>query len=277
MWTLTGFADEIDPDLDRQIETLQVEEIRHLELRGVWNTNVVRLDDEQLTQIHRTLNARGIAVSAIASPIGKIGINDEFAPHLADFRQALEVAHRLDAPFVRIFSFFIPEGDDPTTHREAVLDRLGQLVRAAEGTGVTLVHENEKDIYGDTPGRCLDLLATIDSPLLRAAWDPANFVQVGGVGVRPHDDGYSLLRPYITYVHVKDAKDTGGVVPAGEGDGQLRETIAALHADGFEGFFSLEPHLATAGPFSGFSGPVLFRTAAQALKGLLQEQEIPWA
>lgn len=277
MWTLTGFADEIDPDLDRQVETLRAEEIRHLELRGVWNTNVVRLDDEQVARIRETLAANGVAVSAIASPIGKIGIDDEFSPHLADFRRALELATMFGAPFVRIFSFFIPAGDDPATHRDHVLDRLGQLVRAAEGTGVALLHENEKDIYGDTPQRCHDLLTAIDSPILRAAWDPANFVQVGGPGTRPHDDGYALIRPYIAYVHVKDAKaDGGGVTLAGEGDGQLRETIAALHADGFDGFFSLEPHLATAGTFSGFSGPVLFRTAAQAFKGLLQERGIAW-
>jgi len=277
VWKLTGFADEIDPELDRQIETLQAEQMRHLELRGVWNTNVVRLNDEQIARIEQTLNAQGIAVSAIASPIGKIGIQDDFTPHLADFHRALDLARRLNAPFVRIFSFFIPDGNDPATHREAVLDRLAQLVRAADGTGVTLLHENEKGIYGDTPARCHDLLTAIDSPILRAAWDPANFVQVAGAAARPHDDGFDLLRPFIAYVHVKDAKSGGGcVTPAGEGDGQLRETIAALHADGFDGFFSLEPHLADAGPFSGFSGPVLFQTAAQAFKGLLDERAIAW-
>ncbi len=278
MWTLTGFADEIDPDLDRQIETLRVEEIRHLELRGVWNTNVVRLDDEQVARLQHTLTANDIAVSSIASPIGKVGIRDDFAPQFSDFRRALELARRLNAPFIRIFSFFIPESDDPAIHREQVLDRLGQLVRTADGTGVTLLHENEKDIYGDTPARCHDLLSAINAPNFRAAWDPANFVQVGGADVRPHDEGYARIRPYIAYIHVKDAKaNGGGVTPAGEGDGQVPETIDALRADGFDGFFSLEPHLATAGQFSGFSGPVHFRTAAQALKGLLQTREIAWA
>ena len=67
------------------------------------------------------------------------------------------------------------------------------------------------------------------APTLRAAWDPANFVQVLGADSRPHDQGYALLRPYIDYVHVKDAKAAEGqVVPAGKGDGQIRETIAAL-------------------------------------------------
>ena len=275
MWTLTGFADEIDPDLDVQLETLAAESIDHLELRGVWGKNVLKLTDEELRRVATTLATRGVKVSSIGSPIGKIGIGDDFAPHLADFRRALEVARRLEAPYVRIFSFFIPEGEDPARHRAAVLERLSALVQEAAGSGVTLLHENEKHIYGDTPERCHDLMTAIASPLLRAAWDPANFVQCG---LRPHTEGYALLRPFIAYVHVKDAlRDSGRVVPAGEGDGELRQTIAALRDSGFDGFFSLEPHLQSAGPFSGFSGPDLFQRAAQVFKGLLREQGIAWA
>jgi sugar phosphate isomerase/epimerase len=274
-WTLTGFADEISPDLDVQLDTLAAEQMRFLELRGVWGKNVLKLDDAEIARVKGALRERGVGVSSIGSPIGKIGVRDDFAPHLAEFRRALAVAHELEAPFIRIFSFFIPAGDDPASHREAVLDRLGQIVRAAEGSGVTLLHENEKEIYGDVPARCLDLLTTINSPLLRAAWDPANFVQCG---VRPHDEGYADLRPFIAYVHVKDSiLATGQVVPAGEGDGQVRETIAALRASGFDGFCSLEPHLKAGGKFGGFSGPDLFRTAARAFKGVLAEQGIDWA
>lgn len=274
VWTLTGFADEISPELGVQLDTLAAEGMRFLELRGVWGKNVLKLDDAEIARVKGALRERGVGVSSIGSPIGKLGIGDDFAPHLADFRRALAVAAELAAPFIRIFSFFMPEGDDPASHRGAVIDRLGQLVRAAEGSGVTLLHENEKEIYGDTPGRCLDLLRSIDSPIFRAAWDPANFVQCG---VRPHREGYAELRPYIAYVHVKDSiLATRQVVPAGEGDGELRETIAALRASGFDGFFSLEPHLQAGGKFGGFSGPDLFRTAAQAFKGVLGEQGIAW-
>ncbi len=274
MWTLTGFADEISPDLDQQVETLRAENMRWLEFRGAWDTNVLDLDVEQVERARKTLAEAGIGVSSIGSPIGKIGIADDFAPHLERFHRAIEVAHRFEAPFVRIFSFFIPEGDDPAAHRDAVIDRLRQLVAAAEGQNVTLLHENEKHIYGDVPDRCLDILQAVDSPIFRAAWDPANFVQCG---VRPHDEGYEQLRPYIAYVHVKDAKlDGGEVVPAGEGDGQVRETVRALRDSGFDGFFSLEPHLAMAGAFSGFSGPELFRHAVQRFKAILDEEGIAW-
>jgi sugar phosphate isomerase/epimerase len=86
-----------------------------------------------------------------------------------------------------------------------------------------------------------------------------------------------LLRPHLVYLQVKDAlAATGEVVPAGQGDGELRETLAALRDSGFAGFMSLEPHLAQAGRFGGFSGPEGFHRAAEALKFLLNEASIPW-
>jgi len=275
MWRLTGFGDEIDPDPVTQLDTLASLGIRHLELRGAWETNVTRLSDAQVDHLRTLLRERRFGVSAIASPIGKIAIGDDFAPHLADFQRVLDLAHHLEAPFVRIFSFFIPAGDNPAIHRDAVLDRLGRLVNVAAGRGITLLHENEKGIYGDTPERCHDLLTTIAAPHLRAAWDAANFVQCQ---VRPFPDGYELLRPEIAYLHVKDARfGSGEVVPAGQGDGALPETIAALHASGFDGFCSLEPHLSVAGAFTGYSGPTRFRQATTAFIDLLQAEGIAWS
>jgi sugar phosphate isomerase/epimerase len=274
-WKISAFADEIDPDPVVQIQTLLSEEIRHLELRGAWNTNVLRLSDSQVDQLAALFQEAGIRISSIASPIGKTGINDDFSPQLEDFRRALRFAQRFDTPFIRVFSFYMPEGEDPARHREQVLERVGDLVRDAEGTDVTLLHENEKGIYGDTPGRCYDLVNTIDSPALRVAWDPANFVQVG---VQPFTDGYTLLRPFIAYLHVKDAvMATNEITVAGAGDGEWHETVTALHEDGFDGFCSLEPHLAMAGHGGGFSGPDLFRKAAGAFQRLLREQGITWS
>ncbi len=269
MWTITGFADEIADDLQEQCELLDTLGIRHLELRSAWGTNVADLDDEQLAAAREVLDGHGIAVSSIGSPIGKISVADDFDRHVARFDRCLEAARVLDAPYLRLFSFYPASGGSPEQARDEVLRRLGSLVARAEGHGVTLLHENEKDIYGDVPTRCADLLAAVDSPLLRAAWDAANFVQCG---VDPYEDGYTLLRPWIAYVHVKDARAADGTVtPAGQGDGDLARTFRALADDGFDGFLSLEPHLAQAAQFGGFSGPELFTVAHRALVGLLTE------
>jgi sugar phosphate isomerase/epimerase len=275
VWTLTGFADEISPELDEQLDTLAEESISYMELRSVWNTNVLDLTDDELDRVKSAVAERGIGISSIGSPIGKVPVTDPFGPHLERFRRALHVAEAMRAPYVRVFSFFIPEGQEPDRYRVEVLDRMRAMTREAEDAGVTLLHENEKEIYGDVPSRCVDIIAGVDSPALRAAWDAANFVQCGVA--HPYDEGYASLRPYIEYVHVKDAlSGSDRVVPAGEGDGQLPELISALRASGFDGFFSLEPHLASAGRYSGFSGPELFSKAAGALRELLRKQEIEW-
>jgi sugar phosphate isomerase/epimerase len=275
VWTLTGFADEISPELEEQLETLAQESMGYMELRSVWNTNVLDLSDDELDRIRAATAQRGIGISSIGSPIGKVPVTDPFGPHLERFRRALYAADVMESPYVRVFSFFVPEGQEPGHYREEVIDRMGIMAGEAENSGVTLLHENEKEIYGDVPSRCLEILAGVGSPALRAAWDAANFVQCG---VRPYTEGYASLRPYVEYVHVKDAlSGSDSVVPAGEGDGQLPDTLSALRASGFDGFFSLEPHLASAGTYSGFSGPELFRKAAGVFKDLLRRQGIEWA
>ena len=275
VWTLSGFGDEIDPEPEVHLPVMAGEGIRYLDLRAAWGANVLALSDDQLARLAIVLAENGVRVSAVASPLGKSPIGDDFGSTLEGLRRAFDVAEMFGAPFVRVFSFYPPDGENPDASRAEVVDRLGRMAQEAEVAGRTLLHENEKGIYGDTPARCLDLLASVDSPRLRAAWDPANFVQVG---VRPFAEGFAALRPFVAYVHVKDALlKPGEVVPAGEGDGEWRPTLAALKESGYDGFFSLEPHLKAAGPSSGFSGPDLFRAAAGALQGLLREQGIAWA
>jgi sugar phosphate isomerase/epimerase len=274
MWRLSGFADEISPDLEAQIETLAAESMRWLDLRGVWGKNVLDLTDDEIGEIEARLDRGGVQVAAIASPIGKIPITENFDPHLDAFRRAITIAHQLRCPCIRIFSFFLPPDENPARYRDEVLRRVAALVRLAEDAELTLVHENERQIYGDVPERCLDLLTAIGSPALRAVWDPANFVHCG---IRPFTDGYALLRPHIAYVHVKDARaGQSGAVPAGEGDSQWPETLVALRDSGFDGVCSLEPHLQQGGAFGGFSGAEGFRTAATAFKALMREHGIAW-
>jgi sugar phosphate isomerase/epimerase len=268
MFTLSGFADEIDPQFDVQLATLTSLRIRFLELRGAWGKGVMAFDADELARLQSGMAASGIRVSAIGSPIGKIKIDDPFEPHLQAFEHALELAALFGCPYIRMFSFFVPEGE-AARHRPEVMRRLRALLDVARGHPVTLLHENERHIYGDTPERCLDIFETLASPQLRMTFDPANFVMCG---VRPYDQAFALLGDYVTYMHIKDGcMADQRVTPAGQGDGQVREILAALHDRSYDGYLSLEPHLAVAGEFSGFSGPDRFATATQALRGLLRD------
>jgi len=275
MWTLSGFVDEISDDFKEQCEVAAGLGLRYVEVRSAWGTNILDLDTGQLDTVRKTLADYGLSVSSIGSPIGKISIDDDFPPHLERMRHAVEVAQALAAPYIRLFSFFIPEGTDPDSRRDEVLSRMNALAEVSADADVILVHENEKEIYGDIPRRCLDIVSSVSAPQLQLAWDPANFVQVG---VRPYTEGYAMLRPHVSYLQIKDALLADGtVVVAGAGDGEVVETVRALRADGFDGFFSLEPHLGEYTAFGALSGAELFTQAWKAFTDILTSEGIAYA
>jgi sugar phosphate isomerase/epimerase len=275
MWTLSGFIDEISDDFSLQCKVASDLGLRYVEVRSAWGTNILDLDSDQLSKVQETLATYGLKVSSIGSPIGKISIDDEFPPHIERMRHAVEVAETLEAPYIRIFSFFISDGTDPDSRRDEVLTRMAALAEVAADADVILAHENEKEIYGDIPRRCLDIVTSVSSPKLQLAWDPANFVQVG---VRPFTEGYAMLRPYVSTIQIKDALLTdASVVVAGAGDGEVVETVRALRADAFDGFFSLEPHLGEYTEFGALSGPELFTKAWKAFTDILTSEGIAYA
>ncbi|AMM20351.1 xylose isomerase [Frondihabitans sp. PAMC 28766] len=265
-WTLSGFGDEIDDDPVVQTAVLNSLGARHIEVRGAWGTNVVDFSPSQLTELKTVLDRRETGVSAIASPIGKVPVALPVDHELGRLAKAIDAAHALECRYVRIFSFYPGEGQDPDLIRDDVLVRMRALADLAEREGVILLHENEKEIFGDIPSRVLDIVESVGSSALRLAWDNANFVQCG---VKPFTEAWPLLHEYVDYLQVKDAvAATGQVVPAGSGDGELLETVTALRDRGYDGFASLEPHLADTNALGGFSGPAEFGRAARAFATL---------
>ena len=273
MIRLSAFADEISPDLEEQLATLQREGIHYLDLRSMWNVNVLDLSDAQIGQIKQMLDEHGMSVAAIGSPLGKTTIDSPFDVTMQQLERAIQVAQAFGTPFIRIFSFYPPAHPHVVstragTNRDEVMRRLRLMSERASSANVTLLHENEKDIYGDTIDRCVDLMRNCANEHFKAVLDPANFIQCAQV---PYPDAYDALHPWLAYMHVKDALPDGSVVAAGKGAARWPDLLQRLRADGYDGFFSLEPHLAAAGQFSGFSGPDLLAKAAQALRGMLNE------
>ena len=274
MIRLSAFADEISQDPLEQVDVLESHGIRHIEFRAIHGTNVLDLSDEQHEAFAALLRSRGFELSAIGSPIGKIRITEDMENHLLRFGRALELALLYRSPSIRVFSFYIPPGHDPASHRPEVIARMRELTARAADRGVTLLLENEKGIYGDTASRVHDVLQSVDSPALACAFDPANYVEVG----QPIDEAWWLLRPQVRHIHVKDYDARKQQhVPAGEGDGQLPSLLKDAARAGYDGFAVLEPHLIEAGLAHGFTGPERFADAARALKQILDRGTIAYA
>ncbi len=275
MLRIAAFADEISPELDEQIEICKQNSVTHFELRGVYGKNVLDFDKPLQNEIKTKLQANGMGVAAIGSPLGKVKITDDWTAHFDRFKIAVELAQFFNASMIRIFSYYPDEKGEILKYRDEVIRRMRAKVDYLRNiSGVTLVHENEAKIYGEKGKQCLDLMKMIDSPKLRSAFDFANFIQAKEKPL----DCWPMLKPYTTHIHIKDAMMADGkVVPAGRGDGQIEPILKDAYASGYRGFLSLEPHLKAHGQMSGFSGPDLFKTAADALKALCRKINVPLA
>ncbi len=275
MSILSAFADEIAPDLKTQMAVCARHGVRCIDVRSIDNTNVSKFTLDQARRYRREMDAAGLKVACIGSPIGKIRIDEPFAPHLDLLKHCFEVGNVLGTRNIRIFSFYGPEGGDIANHRAEVMDRMAAMVKAAEQSGMVLLHENEKAIYGSIPRRVSDIFATIKSKALLGIFDPSNYVEEG---VAPYDDGWTKGLADVThYFHIKD-KVPGAhtCVPAGEGVGQIEPTLADAKRRGYDGVLSLEPHMSSAGQYAGFTGPELFAKAVAGLKAMCDKVGIKY-
>lgn len=276
---LSGFADEIDPNFDVQLKVVNDLDIGYIEVRGIDGRNISTYTPDEIKEIKKKLDAANVKISSIGSPIGKIKITDPMDEHIESFKNVIELAKILETKYIRLFSFFVPKEENPANFRDEVLKRMQMFVDTAKGSGIMLLHENEKGIYGDNAERCLDILESIGSDNLRAVFDPANFVQCKQ---KTFPEAYDMLKPYIEYMHIKDALNDGSVVPAGMGEGKVKDILASLKAADYEGFLSLEPHLTNfvglAGLEDGKDGKEIstnteakFRLAVKSLRDILAQ------
>lgn len=275
---LSAFADEASPSLSGQINALIQNGIYHIEPRNIDGRGILEHSEEELFAIKKELDANGIKVNSLGSPIGKYKIEDDFAPHFELFKKALRAAEILGTENIRIFSFFIPKGESEK-YKSEVFARLSEMTAEARKHGVRLCHENEAKIYGEAPREVAELLQ--GNPDMYAIFDPANY-RMAGCDVL---SGIEASFINFMYMHVKDAIFAEqAIVPAGEGEGKIARIINMIdEKTDAKVYLTLEPHLhifdayktidghELRGKYSFSSNEEAFSFAASALKKLLLE------
>lgn len=263
---LSAFADEYSPDIDRQLEMLAQNGIRYIEPRHLFGKNISTLTPAEVKDGAARMKNAGIGVSSLGSPLGKVSLEADFGEHLEMAKRLMEAANVMGTQRIRMFSFYLPAGTTRAHCRGEVLDRLGQLLELAESHGITLCHENEAKIYGESPEDCLDLLSAFGGRL-RQVFDMGNFV-LGQY--KPYPEAYGLLKDYISYFHIKDSLYRGAIVPPGLGEASVAEILQDFSGSTDRPCFAtLEPHLET---FDGlnrltgqtFENPYKFESKEQA-------------
>lgn len=243
MLNIFAFADEAGGKISEQIYALKRNSLQGVELRGTEYGNVSDLTPEQAKEIAKRFADEGLRIWSLGSPLGKIGITAPFEPELEKLKRTLEIAHIMNTENIRMFSFYIPHGADPAEFKGEVMERLAKMAETAQGSGVSLCHENEKGIYGENDVHCLEILREI--PQIKGIFDPANFVQSGVDTLA----AWELLKDRIHYLHIKDALADGRVVPAGKGIGNVAMIVSDFIAMGGSAV-TIEPHLTV---FSGLA------------------------
>jgi len=240
MIRLSAFSDEACDGLQGQIEAMLENNVYMIELRAIDGVNVKDMTEDVARDYARQLADAGIAVSAIGSPLGKVSIDTDMDEYEAVIRHVCRLANIFGTDRIRVFSFFEAYGA-----RDRVIAAMQRMVDIAAEYGLTLFHENEKDIYGDIADRVLDLQRNVKG--LEFIYDPANFLQIGESPART----LAEILPLCGHFHIKDYDTASGeLVPAGMGSGEIGAIIDALCAVDGDAILVLEPHLKV---FSGYA------------------------
>lgn len=254
---LSVITDEISLDLAHALDVMREYGVDGAELRGLWDKNIADLSWDQAKEARSLIDARGFVVSAIASPFFKCPLTEDEAgetgqTHLAETRslkdqhdlleRCFELARLFDTRLIRVFAFW-KRGPLTEEIEGRIVEAFRGPAKMAEEQGMTLVLENEHACYIGTGAEAARVIEKVDSPNLKAVWDPGNAYFVGE---NPYPDGYNAIRKHVVHVHVKDAV----TLPSGEmqftvvGEGVIKyaDQFASLKADGYHGFISLETH-----------------------------------
>jgi sugar phosphate isomerase/epimerase len=269
---ITGFADEVSPNLATQIAAFKRFGLNGIDVRGVEGVNVLNLDDATIDSLKAQAKEAGLVIQCVCSPVNKVLFSNEARDgELKKLHAAVRVALKLDVKRIRIFTPEVPRGEDDA-YWPGVKAWMAEQIEVAEKAGLVLIHENDARFYGAYPDNAKRLFSELACPSFKAVFDFANTVLIG---FRPMRDWFPWILPHLDTLHIKDAIETEGkVVPAGQGDGELLETLRFLILDkGWTGPLTLEPHLSAAGAFGGFSGEQLFEEAVKALRSVLAQVE----
>lgn len=268
-FTLSGFADEISPDIKVQTQHLNHLRVKGLDLRSVNSVNVLDLTEHDLIEVRKACEDQGLHVQAVGSPVNKVTFTPENEKgELQKLTKAIHVAKVMNIQRIRIFSPEVPEAEQESS-AEGVLAWMSAQIELAKKNDVVLLHENDARFWGAYPTNARRMFKELGCENFRAAFDFANTVLIG---FRPFPDWFPWILPHLDTLHIKDAiQAEGKVVPAGEGEGDVAKTITWLVSQGWHGPLTLEPHLAAAGKFGGFSGAALFTEATSALRNILTD------
>jgi len=262
---LSVITDEISQDLGHALEIATKEfGLAYVELRTVWNKNVINLDEKETAEVRRLIEKNGVQVTDIASPLFKtdwpgaptskyspkspqFGADYSYAQQGEVLERSIAAAKALGTDRIRCFDFWRLE--DPAPFRKAMDDKLRETAAQVAPKKITLLLENEFGCNTATGAEAARTLQAVTSPNFKLNWDPGNAAFRGETAF---PDGFEKLpKERIGHIHCKDvvrqADGTFEWAAMGRGIIDFVGQFRALANAGYSGTMSLETHWKGAG------------------------------
>jgi L-ribulose-5-phosphate 3-epimerase len=274
-------TDEVSANFSEALDWAAEQGLKHVEVRVVNGINVANLNDDQVREVRRQVEAQGLFVSAIASPVFKCALDntrevvsgdtfgqqeEDVEAHFAKLNRVITIAKLLGTTRIRVFSFWREK--EPERYQEEIVQHLKRAAQIAEAEGVLLLLENETACNGGYASEVAGIVHSVASPAMKVLWDPGNEAH-GGREAYPA--GYEVVKADLGHVHLKDAyyraDGTSRSVPLGSGNVPVIAQLKALAADGYNGLYTIETHFIPEGG-SQMTGT---RMTLDALRALVKE------
>jgi sugar phosphate isomerase/epimerase len=245
---LSGFADEAAKGLREQIAIHKRFDIHSLEIRNADDVNIGQMNDTHFEEVYRIIQEEQISICGFGSAIANWArpITTDFQIDLDELRRSIPRMHKLDTTIIRIMSY-PNDGLDESSWKKEVIRRVKELSNIAEQEGIILGHENCDGWGSQSPENLKMLLMEVDSPALQIIFDTGNPVAHKGT-TEDVWEFYHAASPWICHFHIKDCyrNEQGEIIHCypGEGECDIRNIMIDLLNTGYNGYFSMEPHMA---------------------------------
>lgn len=233
-------TDEVSQNPEEVVSFAKAFGLDGLELRTICDKSLMEMDEPLANRLKERFQEAGLPVCCFSLPLFKCDIADIAAQEaqIAAFPRLLKYAHMFGTRLMRGFCFW--QCEHP---HERLREVYGKIAPMAQDAGVTLVLESDPSVNGHTALKLREFIECIGHPAVQALFDGGNYPFAPDA--QSPLESYRALRGRIRHVHVKDSVregDSARAVCVGTGEGQVRETLSALHADGYDGWISLETH-----------------------------------
>ncbi len=249
----SGFADEVAGDIETQIRVTKALGWKHIELRRAGSANLIDIPEQEFEAVCEKLTQAGMSVNSFGSPLAKRGSKegvDEFEESISDLKRALPRMKKLGTKLIRGMSFKVPGPGDwfGSDFEKNTFKALRKLATLCEEAGVIYIHENCDGYGGLSYEHSLKMLEAVKSPAFKLVFDSGNPLhhehRVGEPPYRKQSswEFFKAVESQVVHFHAKDAKAGVHCFP-GEGEGEIKKIVKELLKSGYEGGYSIEPHM----------------------------------